>query len=269
MSFGLNNAPATFQRIIDQVFQSFDFVCAYLDDVVIFSKDFDEHKRHLEMTKCTFAYGRINFLGYEIDKNDIDVVKQRIEPILNIKRLINVKALRRLLGMWAYYHNLLEIFSEIALLLYEQTKLNENFIWTNEQERSFVKIKEKLASLPELTHLKPDSKIILRCDPSGKALGGVISQLIDGKELPISFASRVSTKAEMNYSTFEREILVIVFGVRKFRTYLLGRDFVIQTDHNPLKYIMGFNDAHNRKSRISWNNLTIILKLSISQETKI
>ncbi|KII72405.1 Retrovirus-related Pol polyprotein from transposon 17.6 [Thelohanellus kitauei] len=100
-----------------------------------------------------------------------------------------------------------------------------------------------------LYHVQPNSKFTLTCDASGYAVGCVLSQSFGGNDIPIGFGSCVLSKAKRSYSTIEREILAIVWGVKKFRTYLLGKKFTIKTYHNPLKYLMEFKDAHNRRSR--------------------
>ncbi|KII73907.1 Transposon Ty3-G Gag-Pol polyprotein [Thelohanellus kitauei] len=185
MPFGINNAPATFQRLVDTIFGELPFVCAYLDDIVIFSNDWEEHLEHIQrvlsclreakvklnLKKCEFARGKIQFLGYVVDKNGIEICPERTKVIINYPEPSSGKDVQRFLGMCVGYQKFIQNFSEICLPLYDLTKKCQNFEWTSRHKRAFNCLKENLANLPRLSHIGSDSVLQLKCDASHNALG--------------------------------------------------------------------------------------------------
>ena len=128
--------------------------------------------------------------------------------------------------------------------LYLLLRKNSRWCWTKAQEKAFQAVKSGLSSDLLLVHFDPNKKIILTCDASPYGVGAVLSHLMnDGTEHPISFVSRTLSQAERNYAHIEKEGLAIIFGVRRFHSYLFGRHFTIRSDHQPLRYLFGENKA--------------------------
>lgn len=263
MPFGLANAPSTCQRILDRILSKFTFARSYIDDIIVFSKSFDDHLEHLKkifdalldaklkisIEKCKFGFNKIKYLGYEITNCGIRIDPYKIQGIFQWKDPESKDELHRFLGTCAFYQNFIDKYADITAEMYDMLKKENKFVWSESIKSKFIYLKEKMSSLPTLTMPSEEGNLILRSDASNRALGCVLSQEKSGKEFPISFASRKLNKAEMNYATVDREILALVWGIKKFRHYLIGKRFIVETDHNPIKYLQTFKDSHNRRSR--------------------
>ncbi|QQP49151.1 Uncharacterized protein FKW44_009694, partial [Caligus rogercresseyi] len=142
------------------------------------------------------------------------------------------------LGLVNFYGHFVKGLSTIASPLSELTKADSEFIWRADEEKSFDAIKKAIAGAPCLTHYDPSLPLILSTDASPHGLGAVLSQTDNANERPVAFASRKLSKAERNYSQIDKEATAIIYGLTKFERYLLGRSFLIKTDHKPLQYIL-------------------------------
>jgi len=160
-----------------------------------------------------------------------------------------VKQLRRFLGLMSYYRRFVPNFSHIAAPLHKPLKKDTIYEWTGEHEQAFHTLKGKLITPPVLKYPDFNQSFILTTDASGEGLGAVLSQGEVGKDLPVAFTSRTLNRAEKNYSTIEKELLAIVWGMRYFRPYLYGRKFTVVTDHKPLTWIMNMKDPGSRLLR--------------------
>lgn len=260
MPFGLKNAPATFQRMMDEVLEECvdeEYVVVYLDDVMIYSESFEEHIEHVgrvleklkeenlivKLKKCKFGSDKIEFLGHEIGRDGIKPAELKINKIRDMRRPETVKDVRSFVMLCSYYRKFVEDFSKIAKPLTTLTRKDEKFIWTEKCEEAFNKLKEKLISYPVLRH--PDMKkgFILMTDASGEGLGAVLAQVDDeGKEYVVAYASRSLRGAEVKYPITDLECLAVIWAVQHFHKFLIGRKFVIITDHQPLKSMMNIRN---------------------------
>lgn len=255
LAFGIANSPAIFQRCIDNVLQGLPNVVSRVDDILIATKSKSEHltllKEVLERLnkynlrvrkdKCRFLQSSVLYLGYIISLDGIRPDPSKIEAIKNAPQPTNVSEVRSFCGFINYYSNFIPNVSDIMSPLFELTKQNHRFKWTQECNQSFEKLKSLITSDSILSHFDSKNPILLACDASPYGLGVVLSQLNEqGIEKPVCFASRTLTSAEKNYSQLERESLSIIFGITKFHDYLLGLHFTIETDHQPLVKI--FNE---------------------------
>ena len=268
MPFGLMNAGATFQRMMDQMLVNVSNVKCYIDDVVIHSATKEEHVGHLEkvlkllrdkglrlrLKKCHFMQPRVELLGHYVDKDGVHTDDVKVERIKNALPPRTRKELRSFLGLASYYRRFIRGFARIALPLTEKTSNNVDFTWTEEMQKSFGTLKEALCTAPVLVYPDYDKPFIVSTDASSRAVGAVLSQLDDEKrEHPIHYASRTLNDAEKNYSAYEREALGIIFALKKFRHYLLCQKFTLYTDHQALKYVINMRDPHGRIAR--WMSL--------------
>jgi hypothetical protein len=263
LPFGLSTASAIFQRVMNGIFKDVEFVRVYMDDIIIFSQNDLEHRDHLEKTfsilkkaglavnmkKCHFFKTEINFLGVKIDQDGVHPNSEKIDAILKITPPKDKKSLQQFLGVVNYYRDFCPDLAENSTCLYRLLKKEVPFTWTEEHEKAFNRIKELLTSPPVLGIAKKGAPFILSTDASQAALGAVLSQVIEGREVPIAYASRALSETEQRYAVVEKELLAIVFGVKRFRCYLMGNKFTVTTDHNPLQYLSSLKDPHGRLAR--------------------
>lgn len=249
MPFGISNAPAIFQRIIDQVIAGIPNCIAYLDDILLTGINETEHIRTLEAIlqrlsefgfkcnpeKCLFFQDQVSYLGFIIDKNGKRPDPQRVEAILKMPPPKNVKELEAFIGKVNYYGKFISNFSDKCKVLNELRKKNIVWKWNDQCQKTFNDLLNEISNTTILVHFDNNLPLILSTDASYYGIGAVISHRFpDGSERPIAHASKTLTTAEQNYSQIEKEALSIVYGVKKFHQYLAGRSFILNTDHQPL-----------------------------------
>lgn len=261
MPFGLKNAPATFQRMMDTALRGLiGKICfAYLDDIVVFGRTIQEHNQNLvtlfdrlratglklQPDKCEFLRPELEYLGHLITAEGVKPNPNKINAVQDFKIPSNQKQVKSFLGLSGYYRKFIMNFSTIAKPLIELTKTDQPFNWTDKCDESFKKLKKLLCSSPVLRYPDYDKEFTLTTDASNVGLGGVLSQ--EGH--PICYISRTLNKPEMNYTTTEKELLAIVWAVKRLRQYLLGKKFTIQTDHQALKWLFNVKDPSSRLLR--------------------
>lgn len=266
MPFGLCNAPATFQRIVEKALEGLQWRIAvlYLDDIIVYSSSFEEHFADLELIierlkkaglklkakKCFFFRHEISYLGYLISECGLKPDPSKCDTVRNVSRPRCVKEVRQFLGLTSYYRRFVKGYSEIARPIYDLTKANAKWNWDGNCETAFQTLKEKLTTAPVLAF--PDvngGQFILDCDASNSGIGAVLSQLQDGAEKVIAYASRTLSPAEQKYCVTRKEMLSVVFFTKYFRHYLLGRHFIIRTDHSSLRWLSQFKEPDGQVHR--------------------
>lgn len=256
MPFGISNAPAIFQRVMDQVISGIPRCVAYLDDILITGSTIEEHLSILDMVltrlsnfgfrcnpeKCSFLNKKVSYLGFVIDENGIHPDPDRVSAIRRMPTPRNIKELEAFIGKLNYYGRFVENFSKKSWCLNRLRRLSVNWDWNEECQTAFDKLKNELSEATLLVHFNPELPVVLATDASSYGIGAVIlHRLSDGSERPIAHASKTLNKAEENYSQIEKEGLSIVFGVKKFHQFLVGREFELCTDHQPLVSIFNPN----------------------------
>jgi hypothetical protein len=161
----------------------------------------------------------------------------------------NVKDIQKFIGLASYYRQYLKSFSTIAAPLTKLTRKNVNFEWTDQCETAFKTIKQALCEAPVLAYPKPGLPYILDCDASDLGVGGIISQVQDGKERVISYASKRLKKEQERYSVTRKELLAVITFINHFRHYLLGQKFLLRTDHGSLRWLFEFKDPRGQVAR--------------------
>ncbi len=227
MPFGLYNAPAIFQRLMNKILRPYigKFVEVYLDDVIIHSRSKEEHIKHvravfqkirkanlkLKPTKCKWFEQELTFVGYKIEINSIRSDPRNIEKIKNVQVLSNTIQLRGFLGLAQYYRQYVKDYVDIAGPLYNMLKDNAPEYWGPAQQATFDNLKEKLTSEPIRIHPNFDKSFKLYTDASDTGLGAVLAQDDEeSKERVITYDARRLNSAERVYPTTEKECLVIV-----------------------------------------------------------
>lgn len=262
--FGIQSACSALVRALHQILDKFEeFALHYIDDILIFSKDEKEHLRHLEIIlkeldkaglkinqkKCQFYQQEICFLGYKIDKNGMTMDEERIRTIIEYKRPSNLKTLRGFLGMMNYFKRLIPDLSRKQIPLIELLKKDTKWNWTLERDIAFNNLKEEFKKQLKVYHPNYNLPFLLRTDASKERFAGVLLQVQNDIEVPICFASRVTKNYEQNYGVSELELASIIFCITKFRFYLLGAKFIVETDHSSLTTILKNRFGNSRIHR--------------------
>ena len=234
MPFGVTNAPAVFMDLMNRVFRDFldQFVIVFIDDILIYSRTEEQHAEHLRLvletlkqhqlfakfSKCQFWLTSIAFLGHVVSGSGISVDPQKIQAVVDWPRPTTVTEVRSFLGMAGYYRKFVQGFSQIATPLTRLTRKSEAFVWTDDCEASFQKLKEFLVSAPVLVLPSGTEGFQVFTDASLRGLGCVLQQ--NGRV--VAYASRQLKPHEMNYPVHDLELAAIVFALKIWRHYLYG-----------------------------------------------
>ena len=267
LAFGMVNASMTFQSLMTKVLKNLNFKIAlvYIDDVLVFSKDFDQHLHHLELVftnlrkanlklhpaKCKFATKQVKYLGHIVSKDGMKVNPENIAKILDAKSPCNQKQVKSVLGMTGYYRKFIKNYAKIAAPLHDLLKKDKKFSWSEEAEIAFKELKHKLVTAPILRYPQFDKEFVLSTDSSDFSIGYVLSQVHDGKELPICYGGRALRNNELKWHITDKEGLALVEGIQHFRHYLANTKFTVFTDNVSVKYLQNIKDCQGRLGRWS------------------
>ena len=257
MPFGLVNSGATFCRLMRIILSNLPNVDSFVDDMWIFTETWRDHMTSLRQvldrlrsakltakpSKCMIGYDSIECLGHNIVGQTVRPQEDKIQAIRDAPRPSTKRQIKSFLGLAGFYRRFIPNFSSIASPLTDLTKKNRpNSIkdWQDHHERAFQTLKNRLTSSPilRLPVFQEGKPFVLRTDASDIGLGAVLLQDFEGEgRLPIAYASKKLLPRERNYSVIEKECLGIIWGVKKFRKYLYGVEFLLETDHKPLSYM--------------------------------
>ena len=265
MPFGLCNAPATFERLMERVLVGlpWQILLIFLDDVIVHAKSFEEAVRRLRLVferlrsanlklspkKCVLFQRKVTFLGHVVSGDGVSTDPSKTEAVNTWPVPRSVAEVRSFLGLTSYYRRFIYEYAHIAKPLHELTEGGKEFLWTEACDKAFCTLKKNLASTPVLAYPTLDDMFILNTDASGVAIGAVLSQVQTGTEKVIAYFSRALRRAERNYCTTRRELLAVVDGIRHFHHYLYGRKFTVRTDHGALQWLMSFKDLEGQIAR--------------------
>jgi hypothetical protein len=254
MPFGLCNAPATFERLMERVLGQLQWqIClCYLDDILIFSRSVVQHledlkvvfqklrqaKLKLKPKKCHFFQKQVGFLGHIVSEDGVSTDPSKIQKITDCPPPQDVHEVRSIMGLFSYYRRFIPHFSELAKPLTQLTEKDKDFHWTENHQVAFEQLKQALAEAPILVHPRTEGQFILDTDASNVGIGAVLSQIQDGEEKVIAFSSKTLSKTERNYCITRRELLAVVYFVQQFKHFLLGRKFLVRTDNSAVRYWM-------------------------------
>ncbi|KAJ9512208.1 hypothetical protein QJQ45_012759 [Haematococcus lacustris] len=261
MPFGLCNAPATFQRLMNDIFRPHldQFVLVYLDDILIYSRSEAEHLEHLRtlyanLSKCAFFLPSMDFLGHIISAAGIHPDPAKIRAMVEWPVPRNLNDLRSFLGSANYYRRLIHHHAHLILPLTNLLKAEPPWSWGPEQQEAFERVKAALASNPVARPPDFSRPSTVKTDASLYAIGAVLSQRDDnGADYVVAYESRKLQPAEINYPTHDRELLAVVHALTLWRHYLLGRPFTIETDNCPITHIM--TQPHLSARQLRWTQL--------------
>ncbi|GFT87594.1 retrovirus-related Pol polyprotein from transposon 17.6 [Trichonephila clavipes] len=251
LCFGLVNAPQTFMRFMHEVLRGLPFCFVYLDDILCYSENAEEHRSHLRtifqrlssyglklnISKCVFGVTELIFLGHLFTPDGIKPLPDKVQAVLDYKQPETVGSLRKFLGLLNFYRRFLPKAAE-------------------------QQCKQALADAALLAHPSPSAPLALHVDASDYAIGGALHQVVDSELQPLAFFSRKLTSSEKSYSTYDRELLVIYSAIRHFRYMLEARDFTVFTDHKPLTY--AFRQKSDKCSPLQIRQLDFISQFTIN-----
>ena len=265
MGMGLCNAPATFQRAKKLVLRGLTWtqVLVYLDDVVVLGRSFDDGLRNLKAAldrfrkytlklkpkKCQLFQPEVEFLGKLVNANGISVAPSKIEAVRQWPVPKSKKEVMSYFGFLNYHRDHIDKFAETTACLYELAHQPGEVEWQQVHDEAFQKSKMALLSAPCLTYPNPHDKFVLDTDASDTCIGAVLSQLQDGRERVLCYASHVLLRPQRRYCTTRKELLAVVKFCRHFRHYLLDRRFILRTDHSSLVWLMRFKHIEGQLSR--------------------
>ena len=250
LNFGVNAASEHFQHIIEVVLEGLKGVRNISDDIIIASENISDHEKHvraclerlrqkgltLNKSKCEFYKSSMVFFGNIFSENGVSPDPKKVNAILEASRPIDKRQVRSLLGMVNYVQRFIPGLANITLPLRELTKQNTDFMWSDDCEHAWTKLKSILTSSSVMSYFDPKLKTELVVDASPVGLGAILTQIDTKSSQPriIAYASRALDAVQGRYSQIEREALAVRWGVEHFHLYLYGTPFTVVTDHKPL-----------------------------------
>jgi len=267
--FGLTNGPAAFQRFINDTLMDYldDFVTAFVDDLLIYSRNAAEHEIHVKkvlerlraaglqasIKKCEFHVTRTKYLGFILTTDGIEVDPEKTAVIRNWAVPTTVRGVQSFLGFCNFYRRFIKDYSRIAKPLNHLTRKDVSFAWTDKCQQVFEELKKRLTDAPILRHYHPDLETKLETDASDGVVAGVLSQKHGDLWYPVAYYSRSMSNAERNYEIHDKEMLAIIRALQEWRAELEGLQlqerFDIYTDHRALEYFMTTKKLNARQAR--------------------
>jgi hypothetical protein len=249
MPFGLSNAPATFQALMNDVLHPFlrRFVLVFFDDILIYSTSWSEHLQHvglvftalrahglfLKRSKCSFGTPSVAYLGHVISADGVAMDSDKVAADASWPLSRSPRGVRGFLGLVGYYRKFIRDFGSIAAPLTRLLR-KEAFVWTAEADEAFASLKRALSSAPILQMPDFARQFVVDCDASGTGFGAILHQ--GGG--PLAFFSRPFAARHVKLAAYERELIGLVQAVRHWHPYLWGRRFLVRTDHYSLNFLL-------------------------------
>jgi len=266
--FGLNDAPASFQRWMNEILREYlnIFCVAYLDDILIFSQNLEDHRmdvwtilRRVEETglmlkasKCKFHTTEIEYLGYVISPHGLRMDEEKIRTIKEWMEPTNVKGIQSFLGFANFYRCFIRDYSKIMTPLSSLTRKEKGWKWSDKQQEAFETLKKAMITEPILQHFDSEIPVTIETDASDYRIGAICSQPYERGILhPVAYYSRKLKDPEHNYDVHDKELLGIIDALRKWDTYCktTGPKITILTDHKKLEYWKTKKDLNRRQAR--------------------
>ncbi|EUC65928.1 Transposon Tf2-1 polyprotein, putative [Rhizoctonia solani AG-3 Rhs1AP] len=270
MPFGLTNAPAYFQHFMNDILRDLLDICVvvYLDDILIFSKNEEEHESHVREVlkrlaahdlfcnpeKSFFHVKKVDYLGFIISEQGVEVDQEKVTAALNWAIPKNVKNIQEFLGFVNFYRRFIPNFNNIAKPLYALLGKDIPWIWEEREQIAFEGLKEALTHAPLLIQPDHSKPFFIECDASDYATGAILSQKNEeGKLLPVAYLSKSFSPAKKNYEIYDKELLAIIRAFKEWRHLLEGTEIPVQvlTDHKNLEYWTNAQELRGRHAQWS------------------
>ena len=266
--FGLAQAPASFQLLMNKVLQGLKFTMTYLDNIIIFSQDELQHLEHLEIvfsrlreaglkmkcSKCDFFKSEIHYLGHLISPEGISPLPNKLDSIKHMPVPNSAKEIKQFLGLTGYYRKFVPTFADISRPLTTLTKKDVKFEWTSACQKSFELLKEALCGEPVLKYADTSKPYTLYTDASKYGWAGVLTQphitTIDGKSTttdhPVAFVSGLFRGSQLNWAALTKEAFAIYMSVKKLSFYLTDAQILLRSDHKLLEKFLLKNTLNSK-----------------------
>ncbi|XP_005313535.2 F-box/LRR-repeat protein 2 isoform X6 [Chrysemys picta bellii] len=250
LPFGLKGAPATFQRLVDQLLTGMEsFAMAYIDDICVFSETWEDHVSQVRQVldqlqeagltvkaeKCKIGMAEVSYLGHRVGSSCLKPEPAKVEVIRDWLAPQTKEQVQAFIGMAGYYQRFVPHFSSIAALIIELCKNGrpDKVVWTEECQKALRALKEALVGGPFLANPDFDKPFMVFTDASDTGLGAVLVQ-DDEKGDTLVYLSKKLLPREQKYAAIEKECLAMVWALKKLEPYLFGQHFTVYTDHSPL-----------------------------------
>ena len=265
MPFGLCNAPATFERLMEIAMNGLQWnTCLiYLDDLIVFSNDAGTHASRiravlervraaglkLKPRKCSLFQSQVTFLGHVISSEGVLPNPDNVAKLAEWKVPESVTEVRSFLGLGNYYRRFVKDYSLLVKPLTDLTKKDQAFQWTAACQSAFESLKRALMGPDIMAYPTHDGYFILDCDACDVSIGAVLSQVQGGRERVVAYGSRTLNRHERNYCVTDRELLAVKHFVEHYKHHLLGRHFTVRSDHQALKWLFSLREPKQRIAR--------------------
>ena len=283
--FGLAQAPAYFQQLISIILQDCsDFAMAYLDDIIIFSQNEQEHLKHIEIifkklkkarlkhkeSKCDFFKKEIHYLGHLISVNRIQPLPEKLDSICNMPKPRSPKEIKQFLGLTSYYRKFILQFSDMARPLTKLLAHDCEFVWTNQCDISFQMLKDTLCSAPILKYPDTSKPYTLYTAASKYGWAGVLTQrhtfTVGGKAITMDhlvlYVSGLFHGSQLNWAALTKEAYAIYMSIKKSTFYNTGHEITLRSDHLQLRKFLGKmtlnNTVNNWSTEIESFNINFV-----------
>ena len=250
-SLGLQGCPSTYQQFMEEVLEGISDVMAYLDDVIYSSDTWEEHlqtldeafarlaknKVYLHPLKCEWGVQEIEYLGVKVSHNKISIADDKVAALNAYTPPTDFKGVRRFLGFAQYLAHFIPNYSSKVSVISDLLKgadKKKKFVWTSACQEAFDTVLSELQTSQGLGIPNMDGQLVLETDASGIGMGACLYQFANDKLVPLWYLSKKFSSAERNYSTRDREALAVIYSLKKFERYLLGRPFILYSDHESL-----------------------------------
>ena len=264
MPFGISSAPEHFQKRMSAILSGLNGVLCLMDDVLVYSRDTKEHNKRLtealqriqaagmtlNPSKCEFVKTQLKFLGHLVNRDGVRVDPKKTSSITDMEPPTNITEMRRFMEMvnqlGKFSQNLADLTQPLRQLLSKKSA----WLWGPDQDRAFKNVKEELAKPSTLARNDPQAPSKLSADASSYGLGAVLMQRVDLKWKPVAYASRMMMETEKRYAQIEKEALAAIWACEKFSMYILGKRFLIKTDHKSLVPLLGSKHLDSLPPRV-------------------
>ena len=269
LPFGLSSAPSCFQKAIAEILDGCEGTKNFLDDIIIAAPDRATHDRRLykvlqrlseynatiNSEKSVFGVPSVDFDGHTVSRLGVRPLQSNIHAFTSIPEPTNSRELHSFLSAANYYRKFVPHMAQISDPLTQLLKKDAVWNWSPQCKSAFERLKQEISSDRVLAHFNSNAKTIVSTDASGVALGAVLSQIQNGDERPIAFASRALSPAERGYSASEREALACIWACEHWHYYLYGRPFTLKTDHSALTTLLsGSNKGRKPMRLLRWSD---------------
>ena len=264
LPFGISSGPELFQKRMSQILSGLDGVVCLIDDILVMGNNAKEHDERLlavlqriqdarvtlNREKCVFHQSSVKFLGHIVDQEGIHADPEKTEAIRQMKAPDNVTELRMFMGMINQLGKFIPNLAELTQPLRELLSNTSMWVWNSPQTQAFNNIKTELVKPAVLAPYNPEAPTTVTADASYYGLGAVLCQKVDSAWKPVVFASRSLTETERRYAQVEKEALAVTWACEKLSNYLLGKKFLIETDHKPLVALLGSKQLDTLPPRV-------------------